>query len=70
MVFMDQFLYFNWISWNSCYYGTIFICVQLVRVIKEHLKPKIIWVLKHGLVLALRGCYLDFIIYYCLCLWF
>jgi hypothetical protein len=38
--YMDLFLYINRISWAACYYGTIFIFVQFIRVIKEHFVPE------------------------------
>jgi len=39
---MDQFLYFNRLSWNSCFNGTIFIISQMIRLIKGHFNPTII----------------------------
>lgn len=45
MEFMVLFLYVNRSSWSSCYYGTIFILVQMIRVVKSiwNLKSSWIW---------------------------
>lgn len=45
MVFSALFLYFNWVSWYSRYYGTIFIFVQLMRLARSilHIKSLRFW---------------------------
>lgn len=69
MVFMALFLYFNWLSRYSCYYGTIFIIVQSARVVREHLRSEVTLDLRLRMVLAFRGCRMASLVYNRVRLW-